>query len=195
MRHVEARKFIIEKLKNNSKADNYYHNISHALEVESAVKLIAKQFPELRELEIELLSISALCHDIGYSENCEDHERISADFAKNNLGQFGYSQDELNTISKLILSTKFPHSPSNLKERIICDADLSYLGGENYFKQVSRLKTEYKECNIKEFSSENEWIEYQLKFLRRHRFFTDFAVENFEKNKREIIVKLEKMIK
>lgn len=187
MRKEKARLFILEKLNQVFDNDSYYHCVNHALEVESACALISDNISEISEQDQEILSIAALCHDIGYSENFDNHEQLSVDFVTSNLTSFGYNDDEISLISELIFATKFPHKPKNILEQIICDADLSYLGGDSYFEQSSKLKVELEHFNIRKFQTSGDWIEYQLKFLDKHEFHTDYAIANYTQSKNQIV--------
>ena len=73
----------------------------------------------------------------------------------------------------------------NLLEEIIKDADLDYLGRGD-FKDISeKLKKEYLINGI--VSSEKEFHEKQVSFLKTHMFYTDTAkTSRIEKKKENI---------
>jgi hypothetical protein len=78
----------------------------------------------------------------------------------------------------MIEATKIPQNPKNLLEKIICDADLDYLGTAQFYDIGASLFKEYK--NLKIVQNEEDWDRVQVKFLRSHRYHTEFG-----KNRRE----------
>jgi hypothetical protein len=70
------------------------------------------------------------------------------------------------------MATKIPQSPTNLMERVICDADLDYLGRDDYFEISKKL---YTEINHKNELSREDWITLQLNFFTKHQYFTSSA--------------------
>lgn len=110
---------------------------------------------------MHLLKTAAWLHDIGYIWDDKSHEERGCQFAKEFLPGWGFSIDEIDTICGMIMATKIPQSPNNLLEQIICDADLDYLGREDYFIISERLLDELK--NSRELSP-SEWKKIQLGF-------------------------------
>jgi len=71
------------------------------------------------------------------------------------------------------------NQPINYK--IICDADLDYLGRGDFDEIADKLRRELKERNI--ISSDRKWDEIQISFLNQHRYFTKTAIETRQKTK------------
>jgi hypothetical protein len=71
----------------------------------------------------------------------------------------------------LIRATKIPQNPSNLLEKIICDADLDYLGREDFWEIGNKLFEELKTLGL--ISNKYEWNQNQLVFLENHSYFTN----------------------
>lgn len=63
-----------------------------------------------------------------------------------------------------------PQAPRNKLARILCDADLDYLGRPDFVRIGSTLFTEMKHYGV--LSTEREWNELQERFLERHKYFT-----------------------
>ena len=86
----------------------------------------------------------------------------------------GYSSEEIDIICKLIMATRVPHQPETLLEQIICDADLDYLGRDDFFTTGNKIFRELLEQgNIED---EKAWNELQVKFLTVHRYFTATSI-------------------
>jgi uncharacterized membrane-anchored protein YitT (DUF2179 family) len=81
------------------------------------------------------------------------------------------------------MATKLPQRPSNVFESIICDADLHYLGTDNYFLIAENLFQEYKKLGI--VKNRADWKKKQIQFFNAHRYFTRSAKEKYEKKKEE----------
>jgi len=183
----KIRDFIINELTHKSLDDCYYHGTDHSLEVERACIEIAKTEKSLTAKEIELLSVAALSHDIGHVVSMDNHEVLGCNFINNIMPDFGYSQEDISLVRSLILATKFPHKPKTLLENIICDADLSYIGTDKYNCQANKLKKELAELHNNKFEDEREWIQFQISFLEKHTFFTEYARKNYNPTKQLII--------
>ncbi len=190
MRLEKIRNFIINELGSKSLAGCYFHDMEHSLEVERACIAISENEKDISARELELLRIAALSHDIGHIERMVDHEVLGCSFIIKTMPDFGYSSKDIALVEALILATKFPHSPKTLLENIICDADLSYLGTDDYKVQADKLKKELIELHDFELSDEVKWLKFQIEFLEKHIFFTDYANDNFKMNKKLTIEKL-----
>ena len=80
----------------------------------------------------------------------------------------------------MIMATRIPQTPSNLMQEILCDADLDYLGRDDYFIISQRLLDELK--NSRDLSP-TEWKKIQLDFFNKHQYFTDSAKSMRSKGK------------
>jgi uncharacterized protein len=83
------------------------------------------------------------------------------------------------------LATRIPQSPLTKLEKVLCDADLDYLGRKDFYEIGGRLLEELKEEGVVE--TEREWNLVQKTFLESHRYHTRFSKENREAKKREHI--------
>jgi len=68
------------------------------------------------------------------------------------------------------MATKLPQSPHNHLEEIICDADLDYLGRDDFFAISDRLYEEFlSEGKVQNY---DDWNKKQIAFFENHRYFT-----------------------
>ena len=93
---------------------------------------------------------------------------------------------------KEILATKLPHSPSDLVERIIQDADMSHLGKEDYM-ETTYVTLENEMMNNSESPKGMKWIDMCVEFLENHEYQTEYAKEHFGPIKKKNLYKLYKM--
>lgn len=111
---------------------NYvYHNLNHTIEVVAASKEIGEQ-SGLNHEEKENLLIAAWFHDTGFIHAYNGHEEKSAEICKNFLSQDGFPEERKEKIVRLILSTKYDHTPANILEQVICDADILHIGKKGF---------------------------------------------------------------
>ena len=165
-------KYLIEKLESKLPEHLTYHNASHT----EAVLKSAEELCLVEELDHQstlLVKTGALFHDSGFLRSYTDHEENSCMIARETLPGFEYSEDEINQVCKLIMATKLPQTPSNMMEKVLCDADLHYLGTEKYFAISGDLYNEFKEVRI--VNNKKEWQKIEIQFFRKHQYFTKTA--------------------
>ena len=181
------RDFVINLLNNKLPKSYYYHNSNHTLYVVDKVSEIGEQ-QGCNEKELELLNTAALWHDTGYINTYENHEEESCRLAREHLPGFGYTPIDIQKICGIIMATKLPQSPKSKLEKILADADLEYLGSDDYDQKAKDL---YKELHhLNPSLTEKKWKKAQITFLQKHQFFTTYCKENKEPVKQRHINKL-----
>ena len=180
---------IFERLEQELPKNLYYHNVKHAIDVLVQIEIIGKE-EQVGDDDLLLLKTAALFHDAGFLLGYDDHEDLGVQLAKSVLPKYNFDEVQIQTISELIYATKLPHNPKNLLEEIICDADLDYLGRDDYFPVSRDLYRELIEYNVIK-KSEYEWNKMQIKFLQHHRFFTNSCKTRRNENKNKQIRKLQ----
>lgn len=159
-----------------------YHNVSHIYDVlDASMKIAASE--KLGEDDIKLLRLAALFHDAGFIRSAANHEEHGAQMAREILPSFGIQADQLEKITNMIIATRIPQSPSSQLDKILCDADLDYLGRPDFYTIGSTLFEELKAAGVVE--TEREWNLVQKTFLQSHRYHTDFGKTNRESCKQE----------
>ena len=79
------------------------------------------------------------------------------------------------------MATRIPQTPKTLLEEIICDADLDYLGRDDYFMISEKLLMELRRTND---LTQNGWQKLQLDFFNNHQYFTASAKSMRSEGKR-----------
>jgi TolB-like protein/predicted metal-dependent HD superfamily phosphohydrolase len=162
----------------------HYHNTDHIKDVLNASLVIAGH-ERVPSDEIKLLRLAALYHDAGFIHSPKNHEEKGAAMAREFLPQFGLSAEQITAIANMIMATKIPQTPGNLLDKILCDADLDYLGREDFYEIGGRLLAELKAQGVVE--TEREWNLVQRTFLESHRYHTSFSKQNREQKKQQHI--------
>ena len=90
--------------------------------------------------EYFILKTAVLFHDMGYIDQYNDNEIFGVKYAEKILPKYNFSKSQIKKISNLISATKVPQNPKNKLEKIICDADLDYLGRVDFLEISDSLK-------------------------------------------------------
>ena len=187
MRFDELYSYIIHKLTEGVPGYITYHNVDHTRQVLATASEIGNH-ERLTDDEMVLLKTGALLHDVGFLQSHENHEEISCRYAAKILPEYGYTQQQIDQVYAIILATKIPQSPHTLLAKIVCDADLFYLGSNEYSFRASLLEAEYRKLGI--LSDQSDWTTTQINFISNHKFFTDYAQEHAEPVKQQHLEKL-----
>ncbi|MCB9360458.1 MAG: HD domain-containing protein [Flavobacteriales bacterium] len=188
----KAERYIVNRLEKELPNNLHYHDLRHTLDVCAAVERIALM-EGVEGDDIFLLKTAALYHDAGFVKQYSNNEEIGAALAKEVLPRFGYTDEQIEVIHQLIKATKVPQQPKNKLEEIICDADLDYLGGNDFHLIADKLKRELMERDI--VQTDKQWDELQIKFLEQHRYFTKTAIELRRDNKKARIEEVKERLK
>ena len=165
-----------------------YHNITHTLDVLEQAEVLAKQEKVTDKHDLLLLKTAAVFHDSGFLFVYKNHEEKGCEIASESLRNV-FSEEDIKKVCGMIMATKIPQSPKTLLEQIICDADLDYLG-RNDFEPISRNL--YKEFIVFKIIPEDIiWDHIQIKFFESHHYFTGTSISkrNGEKLKHLNILK------
>ena len=191
--YTAAEKFILHKLESELPKNLSYHAIQHTLEVLAAALKIAGGEGVTDEEELKLLRIASLFHDAGFIYTYKGHEEKSCEMAREFLPSFGFDEEQLRIIFGLINATRLPQDPHTPLECIIADADLDYLGGEDFYPVAKTLYNEFRiYLGVKD---EEEWNRIQLNFLRSHHYHTSYCLRLREPEKQKRLLEMEALLK
>lgn len=182
----------------------HYHSYPHTrFEVVPFAQRLAR-LEGIEGHERRLLTCAAAYHDIGwikvrttgpeYQQQRFQHEEISCQIAEESLPKFGFSPSDIEIIQRIIMATKLPTLPTNMLEKIMCDADLSSLGISTriYWKRSTALRRELAEFGT--FYNDLDWFNFQIQFITSHSYYTESAHQLFDINKLKNLVTLQKKI-
>ena len=168
-----------------------YHSIEHFRDVVKQAERIAKK-EKIDKAGILDIKLAAWLHDVGYIWGPIDHEKKSVEYAKVILNEMKFPKSKISLITRMIMATKVPQSPKNLFEQIICDADLDYLGRNDFEEISSNL---LKELEIEQKITNLNWLKIQEEFLKSHSYFTLTSQKSREKNKQKRLRKIKDILK
>ncbi|MES2849015.1 MAG: hypothetical protein V4685_08165, partial [Bacteroidota bacterium] len=81
-----------------------------------------------------------------------------------------FTEEDKEIIQGLIMATKIPQTPQTHLQQIICDADLDYLGRDDFYSIGENLRKEFLHFNI--VANNEDWEKLQLNFLSHHQYHT-----------------------
>lgn len=174
---LKTEEYVAKLFRERSGRELPFHNFDHTAGVVSAAREIGEA-EGLSADELEVVTIAAWLHDVGYFEVYKGHEEKSAEMARTFLQESGYDADRIDTVVACILSTQFPPRPSNQLEKVICDADMAHLGREHVEDRNRNLRRELADICNRHFTDE-EWLQNDVRFLRNQEYHTDYARRTF----------------
>ena len=180
MKLTPAKTYILNRIQEELSQNLFYHSVNHVLDVEQAALQLA-QSEGISSYERDLLITAVVFHDSGFIYQTKDHEAKGCEIVREVLPNFDYTPEEIDRVCGMIMATKIPQNPQNLLEQIICDADLDYLGREDFWDIGNNL---YRELSVYGMlTDEEDWNRLQYKFLLSHHFFTKSAIQKRQAQK------------
>ena len=184
----KADAFVLDLFKNELDDKFVYHNYTHTKRVVKSTQEIIDN-SEISVKEEQALLLAAWLHDTGYTKDEDNHEEASCEIAAEFLKKHNAEQYLIDEVNKLIMATKFKDVPNGKLEEIIRDADASHFAKDYYKETSALLKKEYalrgKEYTNKEWRNENIAV-----FTEKHRYYSDYAIKNWNTDKNENLLKL-----
>jgi uncharacterized protein len=165
-----ACQYIANELTGNLSPELTYHSIQHTHDVAQQASRIARAEGITDQELLDLLQTAAYYHDAGFLRAYAEHEEESCKLAMELLPAFGYSVAQITLVCQLIRATRLPQTPTTLLEAILCDADLDYLGRDDYAAISQTLLSEW--CAYDRLPDLSQWHTIQRSFLSNHRYFT-----------------------
>lgn len=190
MNYKKAERYIIRRLEKELPEGLYYHGLHHTLDVLDAAIRLGK-LEKVSKEELILLKTAALYHDAGFIEKYFLNEEVGAKIAKKSLVKFGYTLKQVKIVCNTIMATRIEAKPANKLEGIIRDADLDYLGRDDFYPISNSLKKELYERGLK--YNAKQWKNIMIDFLEKHIYYTRAARKIRDNRKRIYLNQLKKL--
>ncbi|HPH92511.1 MAG TPA: phosphohydrolase [Ferruginibacter sp.] len=146
-----------------------YHSKAHTIDVIEQCINIGKR-EGIEGHDMMLLKMAALFHDTGFLRTYLNHEAMGCNIFTEKTAAFHFSANDNKVVKELIMATRLPQAPANHLQSIICDADLDYLGRDDFFTIGDNLRTEF--LHFKIVPDSEAWEKMQLNFLKTHHYHT-----------------------
>jgi len=164
--------YVLKMLNDQLPKQYLYHNITHTLNVHDMTMFYSNEI-HLSQSDSDLVCTAAILHDVGYIIQYIDNEPHAVAIANKLLPDFGYSSNQIEIVAGCIMATCLPQKAMNELQMIVCDADLDYLGRDDYFEIADNLRNEWLTQGIA--LSVADWQEMQINFLTHHTYYTEAA--------------------
>jgi len=166
----KAERYILQQLQERLERTLFYHGVHHTLDVVTACAEIAALEGIHDEESLQLLRTAAFYHDSGFMITYQGHEEAGCALVREVLPEFGYNAAQIEKVCGMIMATKIPQSPKNALEMIICDADLDYLGRDDFEGIAATL---FEELKVRDMVEDiPAWDAVQVRFLEAHSYWT-----------------------
>ena len=182
MQFKQAGEYITNKMRKDLPEHLVYHSVEHVQDVFNAAENIGK-LENITTHEMDLLLTAAWYHDAGFILQANGHEEESCRIAQEVLPAYDYTDEEIGQICGLIMATRIPQTPQNHLEQIMADADLDYLGRDDYFITSYKLYQELTHTGV--ICNEQDWQQVQINFMEKHHYFTQTAINLRQQKKQE----------
>ena len=187
MQYENVYSFLMPRLEKELPAWLSYHHANHTKNVIAAAMQLAAE-ENIAGDDLTLLKTAALFHDAGFLQQTDGHEEISCILAREFLPDYEYSDGQVEHICRIIMATRLPQSPADHLSEILCDADLFYLGKDDYSATAEKLFQEFKKTGV--VKTETEWQLKQVEFLSSHTYFTKSATRLLQEKKQDTLQQL-----
>lgn len=185
--------YLLDKL-NTSKL--FYHRKEHTTDCVFPAALELADAEGFSTEDKVLVCIAAAFHDTGFLNQYSENESIGASFAEVYMRQSKkFTEDQIMLVKSTIKNTDMKSAPVTKYQKVLRDADLSYMGGEDKFMQWELdLKNElvlHQDSPLHKLSlNDKSWGLVSYNFIKSHKWFTKSAKRLYETNKQMNFEKL-----
>lgn len=188
MQIEKAGHYIRDLLNKKLPSNLHYHNYEHTMDVFRAASELLEDEKVTDEMDQGMIKAAALFHDSGFVHVYDGHEEESCKLAREVLPDLDFTSRQINVICDMIMKTNLKVSPATPLEKILCDADLDYLGRDDFEFIGKKLFDEW--VALGKVTDERQWNELQLRFLEKHRYWTPSAIRKRESLKQKHLADL-----
>jgi predicted metal-dependent HD superfamily phosphohydrolase len=188
-----AETYVLHELHEHLSPTLYYHGLHHTLDVVAQAQSLAEAEGFTDSEALALLRTAAHYHDAGFMTTYQGHEAVGCELARRVLPAMDYSPEQIELICSLIMATRLPQSPgSSPLARILCDADLDYLGRPDFWPISQTLRAELAARGS--VVDDQVWNQSQLTFLSAHHYWTASAVARREAAKQARLAEVQALL-
>lgn len=192
MNYQAAERYILHELRTHLAPTLYYHGVHHTLDVVDVVRQLASAEGIQDEESLVLLHTAACFHDSGFLTSYQGHEENGCRIVREVLPRYDYLPVQIEAICAMIMATQIPQSPQTHLAQILCDADLDYLGRNDFDEIADSLFRELQARNI--VDNKPAWNRIQVKFLTVHHYWTPTTIALRQAAKQQRLVALQALV-
>lgn len=169
----QAEQYVAELFSKELNSQFVYHNLAHTQRVVDKVNELA-ELSNLDDKNRMLLTLAAWFHDTGFINTVKGHEKESVKIAQEFLKEQNLNEEDIETISRLILATEFDRKPETELECFIKDADCAHVSSKDYESYAALLKKEWDTTTDTTYTNV-EWLENNIDFINNHKYYSTTA--------------------
>lgn len=178
----KAEVYVSQLLTDKLRPEFLFHNLRHTQRVVEKCNEIAEA-TDLPNEEKNTLVLASWFHHTGYTRSTTQVKEESCAIATGFLAEENVDQIAIDAVCGLIMATKSNYEPKTKLEEIIQDGVSSYIAQKD-FRAISELLREEHIKTEKEAFDISMWRKKNVQMFRvSHRFYTDYAQENWQKGK------------
>ena len=189
---LQLKSDVLKMLRDGLDPSLTYHCPAHTEDVLRHVERIAVAENITDTRLVLLMRIAAIFHDSGFLRTYKAHEEESCRVLLEVVDQALFDAGELEIMRGMIMATKIPQLPATLPEMIMCDADLDYLGRDDFFPISETLKNEFLVYGV--IQNEGQWDRLQVSFFESHHYFTKSSLQDRNPIKKQHYERLRKKL-
>ncbi|MBS1565669.1 MAG: phosphohydrolase [Bacteroidetes bacterium] len=158
----------------HDKPEIVYHNQAHTEQVVRVAAEIAAYY-NLDDHDSFVVMTAAWFHDAGYFTGpAQGHEQRASDLVALFLKERNVDDASIGAVQGCIMATRLPQDPHNLLEQIVCDADLSHLGTDEFTAKNKLMRKEVEQITDKDIPKD-DWRKSTVRFLESTHYHTGYA--------------------
>ena len=169
LRLKDLEEIVFERLRKELPENLHFHTFNYIKHIYDHACLLSNA-ESLNAEDSILIKTSALFLFYGLCTNYHNFQNKSAEITREMLPGYKYSDNQINVICNLILFSKFQHEPQNYLEKIIYDLKTEHYNRADFLKLYKLHFLEVVENSGK--ITIQEWKQDQIRFLKKHNFYT-----------------------
>ncbi len=182
----EAEAFVNNFFAQHDTQHLYFHNLEHT---QNVVKRGAEicEHEGVTEGDKIAIRLATWFHDTGHlTGDVNDHELRSVEIMKQFMMERHVSDPAfIEAVADCIMATRLPHEPANLREQVMCDADVYHFGNSEFRATNKAVKKELIARGHEDWTT--EWLQKSFKMLATQHFFTHYCQDTLNNGKQENI--------
>jgi len=166
-----------------------FHTQGFAMKSISKAKKIL-EITDVTNVEANSILISTWFMHSGFAVNYENHLNESLNLATDFLKNNGIDNENINKVLELITSAWSKDEPKSESEKILKDVRTWFYASSDFEELLQLLRLELENFN-KSVPDIDTWrLDYVEELRVRHRFYSDYAKENWQEQKEDNILSL-----
>ncbi len=188
----ETANYIESYLKANLAPGYELHNYPATIKIVQTCDLISVH-TDLNKQDRMKVILGAWFLYTGFSIDPENYQKASAEIATKYYIEKGLSNEIIQEIGEIILSTRHPQQPLTIQSQILCDAENSWLADKSFPHTLKYLRKEKALAGKKDIP-DKDWLSENISMLENHIYFIPFSREAFDKKKEKNKARLQEKL-